>query len=136
MRGHDDDDEDATAMTETKAKMHTLRPLWEEEDDLYSIYEGGGRGAAHKIMIFADITCKVSQSGVTECSSSPVHVSAWPESHLLSPKSSFSILLSPAEKGRKVLGCATACRESFRVFTFITCFVTQPAGLCTVKPGY
>ena len=30
-----------------------------------------------------------------------------------------------------LLGCAAACRESFRVFTFITCFMTQPAGQCT-----
>ena len=29
------------------------------------------------------------------------------------------------------LGCAAACRESFRVLTFITCFMTQPAGRCT-----
>ena len=30
-----------------------------------------------------------------------------------------------------LLSCASACRESFRVFTFITCFMTQPAGRCT-----
>ena len=34
-------------------------------------------------------------------------------------------------KMQEVLGCAAACRESFRVFTFITCFMTQPAGRCT-----
>ena len=33
--------------------------------------------------------------------------------------------------GYILLGCAAACRESFHVFTFITCFMTQPAGQCT-----
>ena len=30
-----------------------------------------------------------------------------------------------------VLGCAAACRESFRVFPFITCFMIQPTSRCT-----
>ena len=38
-----------------------------------------------------------------------------------------------------VLGCASACRESFRVFTFRTCFINQPAGpyaYCQGKARY
>ena len=38
---------------------------------------------------------------------------------------------STGEMEGALLGCAAACRESFRVFTFITCFMTQPAGRCT-----
>ena len=30
-----------------------------------------------------------------------------------------------------ILGCASACRESFRVFTFKSCNMTLPAGLYT-----
>ena len=38
-----------------------------------------------------------------------------------------------------LLGCASACRESFRVFTFRTCFINQPAGpyaYCQGKARY
>ena len=38
-----------------------------------------------------------------------------------------------------VLGCASACRESFRVFTFRSCNMTQPAGrytYCQSKARY
>ena len=38
-----------------------------------------------------------------------------------------------------ILGCASACRESFRVFTFRSCNMTQPAGrytYCRSKARY
>ena len=34
-----------------------------------------------------------------------------------------------------ILGASAACRESFRVFTFRTFFITQPAGPATYSQG-
>ena len=38
-------------------------------------------------------------------------------------------------RGKWLLGVSAACRESFRVFTFRTSFITQPAGPATYSQG-